>query len=81
MRLWTATFAFALFFASSAAASPLVGTWESMTTSTGGIGNTLEFTSDGSLKSTIGAMVDFTYTASATELKTVYVDPKTGRRE
>jgi hypothetical protein len=48
----------------SAQATPapsLVGTWEAVARSAGGLGTTLSFGSDNSLVFTIGAMVDFKY--------------------
>ena len=41
--------------------SPLVGTWEAITRSAGGLGTTLSFGDDNTLSYTVGAMVDFRY--------------------
>jgi len=42
-------------------ATPLIGTWEAVARSAGGLGTTLSFGNDNSLVFTIGAMVDFKY--------------------
>lgn len=41
--------------------SPLIGTWEAVARSAGGLGATLAFGGDNSLSYTVGAMVDFKY--------------------
>ena len=41
--------------------SPLLGTWEAIARSEGGLGTTLSFGGDNSLSYTVGAMVDFKY--------------------
>ena len=56
----------AIFVAGAASAqvtpvSPLVGTWEAVARSAGGLGATLSFGGDNSLSYTVGAMVDFKY--------------------
>jgi hypothetical protein len=73
---------FALLFISAIAAADenaLVGKWESVGRSEGGLGATLQLNADGSLASAIGAMVDYTYSIDRGKLKTVFVDPETGK--
>jgi hypothetical protein len=41
--------------------APLVGTWEAVARTAGGLGTTLSFGNDNSLEFTVGAMVDFKY--------------------
>jgi hypothetical protein len=48
--------------AQSTPSPPLLGTWEAITRSEGGIGTTVSFGGDNSLSYTVGAMVDFKYT-------------------
>ena len=56
----------------------IVGKWESVARSYGGIGTTLEFHSDGTISLTPGAMVDFTYRLDRTRLVLSFTDPGTG---
>ena len=44
--------------------SPLIGTWEAITRSAGGLGATIEFGRDNTLRYTLGAMVDMRYRRS-----------------
>lgn len=57
----------------------IVGKWESVARSSGGIGNTLEFHSDTTVSLTPGAMVDFTYHLDGTRLVMSLTDPGTGQ--
>ena len=59
----------------------LIGKWESVTRSTGGIGSTLQLSADGSLARTVGAMVDATYTFDGRTLVTTIVDPAIGKKD
>lgn len=56
----------------------MVGKWESVARSRGGIGSTLEFHSDGTISLTPGAMVDFAYRFDGTRLVMSFTDPDTG---
>lgn len=56
----------------------IVGKWESVARSYGGIGSSLEFHSDGTVSLTPGAMVDFTYRLDGTRLVMSVTDPGTG---
>lgn len=57
----------------------ILGKWESVARSSGGIGNTLEFHSDTTVSLTPGAMVDFTYHLDGTRLVMSLTDPGTGQ--
>lgn len=59
----------------------LLGRWESVNRSRGGLGSIIDFNADGSLTTTIGAIVDFTYEVNKGRLTTTYVDPQTGKIE
>ena len=54
--------------------SPLLGTWEAITRSAGGLGATIAFGSDNTLRYTLGAMVDMKYRRSRDSL--YIVDPE-----
>src|SRR5882672_5710120 len=41
--------------------APLIGTWEAITRSTGGLGSTISFAPDNTMSYTLGAMVDMKY--------------------
>lgn len=56
----------------------LVGKWESVARSNGGIGATFEFLGDGSATFTPGALVDFTYRLEGSRLFRSFEDPDTG---
>ena len=56
----------------------LVGKWESVARSQGGIGHTFEFHSDSTASLTPGAMVDFTYRLEGAQLVMVFTDPSSG---
>jgi hypothetical protein len=55
-------------------ATPLIGTWEAVARSGGGLGTTMTFGADNSLSYTVGAMVDFKYRRVRDSL--VIVDPE-----
>src|SRR5258705_6058303 len=54
--------------------SPLGGTWEAITRSAGGLGATISFDPDNSLRYTLGAMVDMKYRRSRDSL--YIIDPQ-----
>jgi hypothetical protein len=56
------------------AASPLVGRWDALNRSVGGLGSTIEFGPDNTLSFTIGAMLDFTYRRSGDTLFVMHPD-------
>jgi len=56
------------------AASPLVGSWDAVNRSVGGLGSTIEFGPDNTLSFTIGAMMDFTYRRSGDTLFVMHPD-------
>jgi len=56
----------------------IVGKWESVARSYGGIGSTLEFHSDGTISNTLGAMVEFTYRFDGSRLVMSFTDPRNG---
>ena len=56
----------------------IVGKWESVARSYGGIGSTLEFHSDGTISNTPGAMVESTYRFDGSRLVMSFTDPGTG---
>ena len=56
----------------------IVGKWESVDRSQGGIGNTLEFHADSVVTQVFGAMVDFTYRVEDARLITTFMDASTG---
>jgi hypothetical protein len=61
------------------ASIPIVGTWESATVNPDGSGAKLDFAADGSFKSTIGVMGDFSYAVSHNRLTTTYRDSSAGK--
>lgn len=54
--------------------NPLIGTWEAITRSAGGLGATIEFGPDNRLRYTLGAMVDMRYRRSRDSL--YIIDPQ-----
>ncbi len=56
----------------------IVGKWESVSRSEGGIGSTLEFLSDSTINLTPGAMIDFTYHLNRARLVMFLTNPGTG---
>ena len=56
----------------------IVGKWESVTRSRGGIGSTLDFHSDGTVSLTPGAMLDLDYRLDGTRLVMSFTDPGSG---
>lgn len=58
----------------AAQSSPLVGVWEALTRSAGGLGVTIAFDADRTLRYTLGAMVDMSYRRSRDSL--YIVDPQ-----
>jgi hypothetical protein len=56
----------------------IVGKWESVTRSRGGIGSTLDFHSDGTVSLTPGAMLDLNYRLDGTRLVMSFTDPGSG---
>jgi hypothetical protein len=61
------------------ASNPVVGTWESAVKSSRGTGGKLDFAADGSFRSTIGAMTDFSYAVSNNRLTTTFKDSSEGK--
>ncbi len=59
-----------------ARSTPLVGTWEAVTRSTGGLGSTISFAPDNTLSYTLGAMVDMKYKRARDSL--YIIDPQNG---
>ena len=57
----------------------LIGKWESVVRSKGGIGQALEFHRNGSLTQTTAAMVEATYRVEGSRLITSSKDPRTGK--
>jgi len=64
-----------------AADSPLVGKWEAIARSHGGLGSTLELHADGTLATSLGAMVDAKYRVEGGYLITSYTDESTGKTQ
>ena len=56
----------------------IVGKWESVTRTRGGIGSTLDFHSDGTVSLTPGAMLDLNYRLDGTRLVMSFIDPGSG---
>lgn len=52
----------------TAAAGSIIGTWEALSRSSGGLGSTIAFAPDNTMTFTIGAMVDMTYRRSGDSL-------------
>src|SRR5689334_6174546 len=61
--------------------SPLIGEWEAVARSRGGLGATLELKADGTLVSSLGAMVDAIYRVEGGDLITTYTDESTGKSQ
>lgn len=57
-------------------ATPLLGTWEAVNRSAGGLGSTMTFAADNTLSYTLGAMVDMQYKRSRDSL--YIIDPQNG---
>jgi hypothetical protein len=62
--------------AAPARSTPLIGTWEAVTRSAGGLGSTISFESDNSMSFTLGAMVDMKYRRARDSL--YIIDPANG---
>jgi hypothetical protein len=62
--------------AAPARLTPLIGTWEAVTRSAGGLGSTISFESDNSMSFTLGAMVDMKYRRARDSL--YIIDPANG---
>jgi hypothetical protein len=62
--------------APSAPPTPLIGTWEAVTRSAGGLGSTISFAPDNSMSFTLGAMVDMKYKRARDSL--YIIDPANG---
>jgi len=62
--------------ATPARTTPLIGTWEAVTRSAGGLGSTISFESDNSMSYTLGAMVDMKYKRARDSL--YIIDPANG---
>lgn len=62
--------------APSARSTPLIGTWEAVTRSAGGLGSTISFEADNSMSFTLGAMVDMKYRRARDSL--YIIDPANG---
>jgi hypothetical protein len=60
----------------AARATPLIGTWEAVTRSAGGLGSTISFAPDNSMSYTLGAMVDMKYKRARDSL--YIIDPANG---
>lgn len=60
----------------STRATPLLGTWEAVTRSTGGLGSTISFAPDNTMSFTLGAMVDMKYKRARDSL--YIIDPQNG---
>ena len=56
--------------------TPLLGTWEAVNRSAGGLGSTMTFSADNTLSYTLGAMVDMQYKRSRDSL--YIIDPQNG---
>ena len=56
--------------------TPLVGAWEAVTRSTGGLGSTISFAPDNTMSYTLGAMVDMKYKRARDSL--YIIDPQNG---
>jgi hypothetical protein len=56
--------------------APLLGTWEAVNRSAGGLGSTMTFAADNTLSYTLGAMVDMQYKRSRDSL--YIIDPQNG---
>ena len=56
--------------------TPLLGTWEAVNRSAGGLGSTISFAPDNTLSYTLGAMVDMQYKRSRDSL--YIIDPQNG---
>jgi hypothetical protein len=56
--------------------TPLLGTWEAVNRSAGGLGSTMTFAADNTLSYTLGAMVDMQYKRSRDSL--YIIDPQNG---
>jgi hypothetical protein len=56
--------------------TPLIGTWEAVNRSAGGLGSTMTFAADNTLSYTLGAMVDMQYKRSRDSL--YIIDPQNG---
>ncbi len=65
--------------APAAASAALLGQWESVARTEGGIGNILEFHPDGRVSQISASMVDADYTIEGDWLRTVWKDPNTGK--
>jgi hypothetical protein len=59
----------------------IVGRWTADTRTTGGLGNTLIFGSDGTLVSEYGALVDFQYRVKGQTIQMTGTSPTTGKTE
>jgi hypothetical protein len=59
-----------------ARSSPLLGTWEAVTRSVGGLGSTISFSADNTMSYTLGAMVDMKYKRARDSL--YIIDPQNG---
>lgn len=59
-----------------ARSTPLIGTWEAVTRSAGGLGSTISFAPDNSMSFTLGAMVDMKYKRARDSL--YIIDPANG---
>jgi len=57
-------------------ATPLIGTWEAVTRSAGGLGSTISFAPDNTMSFTLGAMVDMKYKRARDSL--YIIDPQNG---
>jgi hypothetical protein len=62
--------------AAPARSTPLIGTWEAVTRSAGGLGSTISFEADNSMSFTLGAMVDMKYKRARDSL--YIIDPANG---
>ena len=62
--------------ATPARSTPLIGTWEAVTRSAGGLGSTISFDPDNSMSFTLGAMVDMKYKRARDSL--YIIDPANG---
>ncbi len=62
--------------ASAGRATPLIGTWEAVTRSAGGLGSTISFAPDNTMSFTLGAMVDMKYKRARDSL--YIIDPQNG---
>ncbi len=56
--------------------TPLLGTWEAVNRSTGGLGSTISFAPDNTMSFTLGAMVDMKYKRARDSL--YIIDPQNG---